>query len=351
MLLPSLQKQLLEVVIRQLCWLRGPRAFEATALLVHASERMTATCEHGPLTHGETHDTCSVLLPRCIAGLAADMRGEVLRPEAIEGVRAATAEGECRAPCILQGCGASQDDQVCPREGIPEFVLNGLQHKQSLVQGSIRWPLPFRGEPEPGTVAAAEPIRRAEGRRAPPSQADEEGAIVGLAVVFVGWQHRGGGLQDFLDRLLNKVKVCKFLRRWRQRVLKRLGLWHVLAYAPRYRAHVAGRELVPSIGERMVERGLVMGEQLHKLLVTALRVVHQRHIAGEHPNLLQQPCSILYAPLPVASRALIFFPLVFQQLLEVDVVPLCGVRRPLELEATREGVLALASAAHAGPRV
>mmetsp|Transcript_47861 Transcript_47861/g.128178 ORF Transcript_47861/g.128178 Transcript_47861/m.128178 type:complete len:414 (+) Transcript_47861:1258-2499(+) len=123
----------------------------------------------------------------------------------------------------------------------------------------------------------------------------------------------------------------------------------MLADAPGDGAHVAGRNLVPGVGEGVVEGGLILGPSFNQLLV--LRVDRQGHVTGEHAKLLLFGAGILDAPLPVVGGALVLFPFEVLELLEVDVVPLQRLRGPLELEAAGEGVLALARAAFARPRV
>mmetsp|Transcript_65950 Transcript_65950/g.147981 ORF Transcript_65950/g.147981 Transcript_65950/m.147981 type:complete len:368 (-) Transcript_65950:118-1221(-) len=111
-----------------------------------------------------------------------------------------------------------------------------------------------------------------------------------------------------------------------------------------------GGQLEPRRGEGPVEHLGLLRELPGDRSV--LLVVEQRHVAGEPHDAGQRGVvAALDPPLPVAAGANVLLPLAAHQDLEELVVPLGGLRRPRALEAAGEGVLALAGAALARPRV
>mmetsp|Transcript_97870 Transcript_97870/g.310407 ORF Transcript_97870/g.310407 Transcript_97870/m.310407 type:complete len:269 (+) Transcript_97870:185-991(+) len=109
------------------------------------------------------------------------------------------------------------------------------------------------------------------------------------------------------------------------------------------------RELEPRGGEGLVEGLGVLGVLLDNGRV--LLVVQEGHVAREPHDAGQLPLSASHPPLPVATWAEVLLPGVAPKEPEELVVPAGGPRRPRPLETAGEGVLALAAAAHARPRV
>mmetsp|Transcript_6810 Transcript_6810/g.17110 ORF Transcript_6810/g.17110 Transcript_6810/m.17110 type:complete len:257 (-) Transcript_6810:764-1534(-) len=133
-----------------------------------------------------------------------------------------------------------------------------------------------------------------------------------------------------------------------QGVLERLGWRHPRPHAARCGAHVARGELVPRRRKRLLEEGDVLGKHLDVLDVLAPGVVQQADVGRQHHDALR---AVHGAPLVLAAGADVHLPLVVQQLVEVVVVPACGVGGPGAVKPGRERVLTLAAAAHARPGV
>mmetsp|Transcript_23161 Transcript_23161/g.77755 ORF Transcript_23161/g.77755 Transcript_23161/m.77755 type:complete len:334 (+) Transcript_23161:982-1983(+) len=177
---------------------------------------------------------------------------------------------------------------------------------------------------------------------------------------------RGGVLQGAVRAAGHEVPqggghlghIGQLRRRGRERVLPGLRGRGENADAPRVRAHVARDELVPGVGEGLVQLLRVRGEGVHRSLEGrvlqegqvrghhhdghALRAVVDR---GRHGRLV----ALGHAPLVRAARPHVLLEVLLLEVGEVLIVPGGRVRGPGALDARGEGVGPLAAPAAARP--
>mmetsp|Transcript_26602 Transcript_26602/g.61573 ORF Transcript_26602/g.61573 Transcript_26602/m.61573 type:complete len:373 (-) Transcript_26602:487-1605(-) len=316
---------------------------------MHLPQGVAAPGQRGELAERHAQEADVVLEPRRADVVRRELELEALRAAAVLDIYTAAAEPHAPASGLLHGHSACEDDEVRPGEAVAMLLLDGHQQLQGVGEAGVEAPLALRRVADARPVAPPTPIRGAERRGAMPSEADEEGAVVGLAFENVGLHNLVlGGAEQVQDVPAHLREVRKPRRRRGQRKLERLRRRRVLAEAPRRGPHVVGRQLVPGMREGVVQGLQVLGVLLHPLQV---RPLLQRPVARQHAHVLQFRPRVIGEPLVVAPRTLRRGPIVAEELAEEGVAPSRRRGRPLQLEAAGKGVGALAAATLPRPRV
>mmetsp|Transcript_26910 Transcript_26910/g.58714 ORF Transcript_26910/g.58714 Transcript_26910/m.58714 type:complete len:633 (+) Transcript_26910:288-2186(+) len=284
----------------------------------------------------------------------------VVRPPGAEGDGGVAAVGVVRR---LQHVRPRLHNQVRPGEAVPELVLHRLQDGGALVHHArVRPPALARVEADARAVAPAAVVRHAPRLRAVVRERHQQR----LPPLLLHLRPRR--LEQVVDRLLHVLLRRRVQRRRRQRVLELLHRGEVPGVEAAVVPQVLRGELVPRVGERLVEGVHVVRELLHQQLEA--RVADEGNVGGEHHGGL---CVVdargqvrerldraradgvvhvaVHAPLGQPALALLRDPLEVDQVLEVLVVPADGVGGPGALEPGGVDVLPDARAALSLPGV
>ncbi len=232
----------------------------------------------------------------------------------------------------------------CERVEVLLDLLEGLQHLAQLGR-VVDLPVPLRRKADPRTVGPATLVGAAEAGRRRPRRGDQ----------------LGDGQSRSEDLLLERGDVLvpdQVVIHGRNGVLPQLRLRNPRAEIAGDGSHVAVKQLVPRLGERVRELVRVLQEAPGDRLVD--RVQAQREVRRQHHRGVPdrgvvrvghgvRSGPVLRLPLLRAGGALGQLPLVAEQRLEEAVVPRGRGGCPRTLEPAGDRVLALAAAEGAPP--
>mmetsp|Transcript_34032 Transcript_34032/g.80905 ORF Transcript_34032/g.80905 Transcript_34032/m.80905 type:complete len:295 (+) Transcript_34032:703-1587(+) len=242
----------------------------------------------------------------------------------------------CRLGRLLDRRAPAEHDEVRHRDLVAALAVEGgldlavhAEHRGQL-RRAVHLPVLLWCEADARPVGAAAMVSAAVGGGGRPSDAHELGHITRLQDLALELRDLGDGDRD--------------AARLGHRVLPQLHGRHVGTEAARAWSHVAMGQLVPGLGEGLLECALILGEALRDREVAGVDA--QREVRREHHRCVRlgsvmrighRACRarVRRRPLRRACRASGLLPLIPEEVLEVAHVPRDGVSRPRALEARK----------------
>ena len=252
--------------------------------------------------------------------------------------------------CLCRGGlnrgGAAKHDEIghrhLPATGGVKARLHTLKRGQNLVELDrlIDIPVTLRRQANAATIGTATLVRPTEGRGRSPCSADK-------------FRHRKAGFHDACLQRGNVTGVYQLVICRRDRVLPDQILGRNLGPdITRFRPHITVCQLEPGTGEgigKRIQIGMKATRDLFIGRVGAKRDIgccHHRRVTTVRIMRVGNQAAgrrVSRRPLIGTGRALCQLPLIAEQHVEITIVPLDRIRRPGTLEATCDGVNALAA--------